>query len=280
MEQLNNLSSVLDYALLMSKDASLNYKDLNLNEAISFCKDKGIGIILSMDKIYQPSNLSFAEAFLELYKDSCEYFYVTDLGVCNLAIKKGLIDRVIFDPKTMVTNSLDLGIYQSFGFNAVGVSSEITINDLKEIVSKTKNNVFYQVFGYRLMFYSKRHLISLYSLKNNDNYPKDDVYFKEATRNDYFPGFENDNGTVMYRSYIISLLEYLEDLRNIKYGFLESYRIEDKKMKQVLKLYQKVINGTPDIELCQDMFNKLGFYVEEGFTKKDSVYQKEELKSE
>ena len=279
MEQLNSLSNVLDYALLMSKDASLNYSDLDLKKAISFCKDKGIGIILSMDKIYQPSTITFAEAFLEEYKDLCEYFYVTDLGVCNLALKKGMIDRVIYDPKTMITNSLDLKLYADFGFNAVGISSEMTLNDAKEMTKKTNKNVFYHVFGYRLMFYSRRHLISLYSKKNNSDYPKLDVYFKEATRNDYFPGFENDNGTVMYRSYVISMLEYLEDLRDMKYGFLESYRIEDKKMKQVLKLYQKVINGTPNVQECIAMFNKLGLYEEEGFIKKDSVYQKEELKS-
>lgn len=276
-EQLKNLAPYLDYALLESKEASLNYKDLDLNWAIKYCKDNGIKIILSMDKIYQPSTILFADEFLEKYKDIIDYFYVTDLGVCNLAIKKNIENKIIFDPKTMITNSLDFLVYASYNFHALGISSEIKVSDVIKIQNKTNKNSFYQVFGERLMFYSKRHLISLYSLKNNGNYPKEDVLFKEATRNDYFPGVENINGTLMYRSYLISMLKELKNLENITYGFLESYTVSDTIMQEVLKIYKAALDGKELDSLLKEM-DKLNLHIEDGFTYKDSVYQKEELK--
>ena len=276
-EQLNHLKDYLDYALLESKEASLNYKDLDLMDAIGFCKNNSIGIVLSMDKIYQPKTINTAKEFLEKYKDLCNYFYVTDLGVCNLAIKLGIANKIIFDPKTMITNSLDFSIYASYGFHALGISSEIMLKDTLAIIHKCNKNSFYQVFGARLMFYSKRHLISLYSEKNNEKYPKEDVLFKEATRNDYFPGFENQNGTVMYRSYLISLLKELGNMQDITYGFLESYTVNDDTMKKVLSIYKNALDGM-DIKILEAEFNFLGLNIEDGFTYKDSVYQKEELK--
>jgi putative protease len=276
-EQLEYLKDSLDLALLESKEASLNYKNLDLDYAISFYMDNHMGIALSMDKIYQPKTIKEAEEFLKKYKDIVDYFYVTDLGVCNLAIKLGIENKIIFDPKTMITNSLDFSIYASYGFHALGISSEITLEDCNTIIHKCNKNSFYQVFGLRLMFYSKRHLISLYSKKNNEEYPKEDVYFREATRSDYFPGFENINGTVMYRSYYISLLKELSQMKDFTYGYLESYRVDNDTVKKVLDIYKNAIDGKNIDELISE-FNSLNLNVEDGFTYKDSVYQKEELK--
>ncbi len=274
MEQLNSLAPYLDMALLEYKDTSLNYKDLDLALAIDFCKRNHIDIVLSMDKIYEPTNIDIAKEYLIKYKDLVQYFYVTDLGVCNLAIKLNIEDKIIFDPKTMITNSLDFNSYASFGFHALGISSEITLKDVLKINEKAQKNAFYQVFGERLMFYSKRKLISLYSIKNNTEYPKSDVYFKEATRKDYFPGEENINGTIMYRSYLISYLEELNELKDIAYGFLESYKVSDSIMASVLKIYKEALNGN----LMLKEFNALNLNTNKGFAYKDSVYQKEELK--
>ena len=276
-KQLNNLAKYLDYALLMNKNTSLNYKDLDLDLAISFCKDNSLGIILSMDKIFLPSEIKIADSYLKEYKDIVNYFYVTDLGVCNLALKYGIENKIIFDPKTMITNSYDYDIYSSFGFHALGISSEITLKDLIQIQNKCQKKTFCQVFGLRLMFYSKRHLISLYSKKNGEDYPKEDVLLKESTRNDYFPTTENQNGTIMYRSYLISLLKELNNLSIIEYGFLESYTIEDSLMIEVLKIYNDALKGI-DLDSLIEKLNSLNLNIEDGFTYKDSVYQKEELK--
>ena len=70
---------------------------------------------------------------------------------------------------------------------------------------------------------------------------------------------------------------YLNNLSSIAYGFLESYRVDDLVMIEVLKIYKDALNGKNIDELLNQM-NQLGLNIEDGFTYKDSVYQKEELK--
>lgn len=276
-EQLNKLENHIDYALLMSKEASLNYVDLDLDSAIQYCNDKRIGIILSLDKLYLPKEIDSVSKFIDKYQNSCDYFYITDLGIANLMIEKKIQNKVIFDPKTMICNSLDLSIYNSFGFEALGISSEITKEDVLKIYDKTKANIFYQIFGYRLMFYSKRNLISLYEKKNNASYPHE-AYLKEATRTDYFPIKENENGTLIYRSYLISYMEYLKEMNDLKYGFIESYLLDDDKLLVVIKTFKSLLNDEISIDEARLNILKLDLHIEDGFMFKDSVYEKKELK--
>ena len=170
IEQLHRLKDTIDYAILMVPNISLNYMDLDIDLAISYCLDNHIGIILAIDKLYLPKEIDLVSKFIDKYQNLCDYFYITDLGIGNLMITKKCQNKVIFDPKTMICNSLDLNIYNSLGFEALGLSSEITKEDILSIYDKTKANIFYQIFGYRLMFYSKRNLISLYEKKNNAFY--------------------------------------------------------------------------------------------------------------
>ena len=276
-EQLNNLSKNLDLALLMHESVSLNYKDLDLDKAIDYCKFNNIKSVIALDKMYEPKDLDFISSFIDKYKDICDYFYVTDIGIANICIKKNIPNKIIYDPKTMICNSLDLIEFNKFNFNALGISSEITKNDLLTIYNKTKAPIFYQIFGYRMMFYSKRLLISLYENKNQGNYPKDG-YLKEATRNDYFPIFENKNGVVIYRPYVISYMDYLSEIKELKYGFLESYLIDDSKMNIILETFKNLLNDKLDINTARLNILKLDLKIEDGFMFKDSVYEKKELK--
>jgi hypothetical protein len=81
----------------------------------------------------------------------------------------------------------------------------------------------------------------------------------------------------MYRSYYISLLKELSQMKDFTYGYLESYRVDNDTVKKVLDIYKNAIDGKNIDELISE-FNSLNLNVEDGFTYKDSVYQKEELK--
>ena len=132
-----------------------------------------------------PSDIEKVINVYKEYLNSDVLFLVSDLGALNEGIKLGIENRIIYNPETMITNYLDFNEYSSLGVLSCGVSSEITLSDLKLIYEKNNKSIFYQVFGRRLMFYSRRHLISLYETKNNDKYPHVDAYLKESTRQDY-----------------------------------------------------------------------------------------------
>ena len=278
LKQLNKFIGYIDCALLMTPKYSLLYEnDFDIDKAISLCIANNIEPILSINKIMHPNDINEISNVLDKYKDKA-LFYISDLGVANLAIKKNIINKIIFNPETMITNYLDLDIYAEYGFNALAMSLEIPISDIKESYKRVNAKLFSQVFGHRLMFYSKRKLISLYEEKNNDTYLKNNLYLKEVTRNDYLPVIENDNGTLIYRSYLLSLLNNLDDLNFLEYAYLEPLYIDDLIYLKVLKIYNSYIKENISKEEAIKLLDGLALNIEDGFTYKDSVYQKEELK--
>lgn len=271
---IDNLDSLIDYALINVPHLSINFKDINLDELVSYAKSKKLNIILSINRIMHPGDLKNVEALVDKYNDLL--FLASDIGVLNIFKEKNMIEKLIYNPETMITNYLDLGLYNDMNLNAIGVSSEITIDDLKLMYEKTKAPIYYQGFGHRLMFYSRRKLLTLYSNKNNDNYPHEG-FLKEITREDYLPIIENSEGTLIYRSYLISLLKELEDLSFIKYLYIESFNVNIETFKKVSEIfYDAVINGKIREGILK--LNELNLDIEDGFMYKDSVYQKEELK--
>ena len=257
LDELKRLKDKLDYALIHIPFYSVNYKDIDIDMALDYCEKNKIKPILSLNRIFHPGNLDGVAEIINKYKNTDCMFYIADLGALNLFIKAGIISRVIYNPETMITNFLDMNEYSSLGVDACGISNEITINDLNKI-SEVNNNIYYQVFGKRLMFYSRRKLVTLYGEKNGEVYPKSDIYLRESTRTDYFPIIENENGTLIYRSYNISLLPYIDAL-NIKYAYIESFDIDIDKFEAVNSIFYDELK------------------IEDGFIYKDSIYQKEEF---
>ena len=259
---------------------SLLYKNnFNFEEAIKLLKNKNKKIILALDKIYQPFEIDNVEKFILKYKDlNYIYFYITDLGVYEILKGLNIEARSIYNPYTMITNYLDLDVYKNLGCDALSLSLEITLKDLILSYKKTNAPLFEMVFGKRIMFYSKRKLMSLYGNKINKELKKDG-YIKETERLDYYPIIENDNGTMIYRPYICSYLKYLNKLSFLKYAYFDSYNIPFDIYKNVLNLTNKYLEKEIDINKLKEEINKLNLDIKDGFIFNDSIYQKEEIKN-
>jgi len=98
---------------------------------------------------------------------------------------------------------------------------------------------------------------------------------KESTRSDYIPIIENLNGTMMYRHYLISLLDNYEIIKKFKYGYLEPLYLSDDIFIKVLEIYKQLNDSLISIVAAKIEINKLGLNIQDGFTYQDSVYQKE-----
>ena len=241
----------------------------NLEKLTKYNKD----IILDFSCMVTPKDLNEVIKKINLFIDFNCLFYITDLGLAYYFKEAGCIERVIYDPVTMITNSLDAKEYFDYGFNAIGISNEITLKDTKEIISKTKVKAFLQVFGYRIMFNSRRKLVSLYLDKINKHSKLENMYLKESTRNDFYPITEDEYGTKIYRSYCLNLLDGLLDL-DLEYAFLTNLNNEFDKYLEVVKNYRNYLNGA-NLNECIDKFNTLDIKTEDGFKFKDSIYNKE-----
>lgn len=272
IQQLNMWIDHLDCAILNHESISLIYQDLDLDEAIRICNVKKVQPILAMNKMIYASDFKMVEDILLKYKEYT--FLITDIAVYSIAKKHNLENHLIFDPQTMITNYKDLEAYSQLGFDAVSMSLEIPYADVLESIEKTKANVFYQAFGHRMMFYSKRKLISLYKEKARIEVKSSFLYLMEEKRDELLPIIENKNGTMIFRSYLISLAQSIVNTK-IKYAYMESLYIKDEIFQEALKLYSALNRSEISIEQFHKCLLSLNLDIQDGFTYQDSVYQKE-----
>ena len=95
-------------------------------------------------------------------------------------------------------------------------------------------------------------------------------------RKDKYPLLETNLGTYIYRSYQLSLIKHIKEL-NLKYAYFESRFIEFDTYLKVLKIYNKYLNDEINLDEAVNYISTLELNIEDGFTYKDSVYQKEEF---
>ncbi len=277
-DELNSLINYADGFVLMLKPFSVCYKnDIDIDSALALIKKNNKKAILGINKIYHPKDIDDIKLFLNKYNSNDLYYYVSDLGVLNILIEMNLQNNAIYNPETMITNYLDLGLLNELHLDAYQLSSEITLNDLKYAYDKTNAPLAYYGFGHKIMFYSKRKLLSLYSNKTNIEMPRTG-YLKEVTREDYMPVSENQNGTYILRSYCISLLEDISNLGFLKYLLLDSNFVDFDKYIEVLKIYNSLNKNEISKDLAINKLNELQLNIQDGFKNNDTVYLKEELK--
>lgn len=273
-EQLTAVTGLVDAVILNMPHFAYVYEDLDIESAIKYCVEHNIEPILSFQRIVMEDELDSISALIDKYQYK---FIVSDLGVVQLFKEKGRISDAIYDPTTLVCNSLDLGLYASLGFNAVGMSNEIPVNDVITGYSVTKAPIFYQVFGRKLMYYSKRRLLSTYEQYRNISFKKDSLVLKEEKREYEIPVYENENGTYCYRPYNISLLKEIDNLSFLEYAFFENLHISIEDYVRVLSIYKQVINKQISIEEGLKEIDSLNLPIEDGFAYSDTVHVKEKI---
>ena len=276
-QELNNLKDKLD-AVMVEVEYLSNpyYAKYNSKDLIVKASKLNLTPILKVNRMVHPFELEHIKQIISEYLDYNCLFYVTDLGLVQYFKELNYLNRVIYDPITMICNSLDAKNYYNFGFDSIGLSSEITLEDLNLIINRADIKAFYQVFGYRLMFHSKRNLLSLYEEKIETKFSKDNLWIEEATRNDLYPIVENEQGTLIYRSGITSLIKEIKKL-NIEYAYFDHFRIDSTTYLEVISIYKEYLDNKIDLTLAKEKLELFNLKFSDGFSYKDSVYQKEEF---
>ena len=223
--------------------------------------------------LHEPMVISFKSFVLEFL--DADLFYVTDLGALNILKELDLTNKTIYDPNTLICNHLDALIYSDNSKLTIGLCEEITLSDVNTISSYVNGNIFYKVFGYQQMSFSKRHLVSLYLEENNigTKNQKGIYYLKEETRNELYPVLEREYGTIIFRSYIINLIKELKNI-NARYLFIESFLLNSEEVKTALKCIKGILNNEMSSEEALEIINKFNLSTDDGFIYNDTVYIK------
>lgn len=203
------------------------------------------------------------------------HFIVQDLGASMIMKKLGLIERTIFNPYTYITNSEDSLAYSSIGFESVVASSEITLKDLMKICS-INNKVSGVAFGYHPMYQSYRHIVDLYKEVNNITISNENLTLREFTREYKTHVIDNKYGSVVFRPYVISLLNEFDCLSNFKYIFINTMFLNDDEIDLVVNTYHRLFKKEIYSDEA-DLLLKESFNIEDGFKYADSVYNPKEF---
>ena len=277
-KMLEEVYSYIDAAVLMVPHYSYIFEDLDIDSAIELCQKAYIEPILSIQRIFFENELEDIKEFIKKYSNL--RFLVSDLGVVQLFKELDLIGNVIFDSPTMVCNTLDFELYSSYGFKAVSMSNEITLKDIKDTFNKCEGSIYYQVFGRKLMFYTKRRLVDLYKEFRKLKFENTDLRIKEEQRDYEIPIVQSENGTFCFRQYFISLLDEINDISFIRYAYFESLTLSIDQYKKVLSIYRNYLKGSLSLEQSKHEFETMNLPVEPGFIYNDSVDTKEKVINE
>ena len=217
-----------------------------LEEVAKLIKENGKLAILNVDRIISEDDVDEVVSYLERVYQLFDYFIYSDMAIFFFFDEKELLDKLIYDPKTLVASTNELSVYNEKGVKVI-IANELSFDEIKEIASCEK--ICMQAYGYHQMFYSRRNLISLYKeyFKLDENVKNKKFYLEEEIRNEHYPIYESDYGTFIYTDYIYcAFMELLEIKNNLEMIRINGIFLDNEKYLSVINIYNSLLKEEKD----------------------------------
>lgn len=259
-------------------------------EIIDIVKKREQKIYIALNNIMHEDNINDVKEYLrKLSLLNIDGIIFGDLAVYQLAQEFHLVEKLIYNPETYVTNYETVGFFARKGIKRVSIAKEITLEDIKLIASKQLLEVEVLGHGAVNMFHSMRDLVSNYFrfLKHEEpeSYRNKDLYLVEEIRKEQYPIYEDRNGTHVFSGHDLCTIEYLDELisSHVTSIRLDGLFKDDFVLYEIVKVYKEALNDY-DISETTYIQNKAK-YIErlkdiqhirpfnEGFLFKKTVYK-------
>ncbi len=284
INSMSELSSICDGFIIGNKNFGArlthSFSISNINEAISLSKKYNKEIFLQANQMLDDTLTDQFGLFLdELDTKNITGIIVADLGAVMLLKSKGLVDKVIYNPETLLTNTFDFNFLSKENILGAYVAKEITLSDVIEIGEQKKIKLFMVGHGHLNMFYSKRQLVNNFmDFVEDENiyHEKQNLKIIEEQRKDEpYPILEDQAGTHVFRSHVFYSLNHLDALKNmVDYLVIDTIFKDDAYAKRILLMYQSNQINQQFIESIKSDYNESW---DEGFFYKKTVYKTKEL---
>ncbi|NLD26873.1 MAG: hypothetical protein GX661_05895, partial [Acholeplasmataceae bacterium] len=137
------------------------FSEDEVKRIVAYCQHKGILALANIDRIIEEAELEQLYRKLDFYINlGVDYFFFSDYAVLKYFLDRNLAKKLIYDPKTLITNFEDTQFYKDLGL-LVTVSNELSLDEIKAIVEV--GNCTFDLYGYHQMFYSRRPLLSTFA---------------------------------------------------------------------------------------------------------------------
>lgn len=286
IHQLNNLEILLqlsDGVIFGNNNYSTrqtnSFTVSEINLIIETAKVQNKSSFLNLNKMYYDHEMDDLRSYLEkIQLKDLTGIIIADIGLINTIDSLGVKDLIVYNPETLLTNHFDFNYLSSDNIKGAFVAKEITLEDIILIGSKKKYNLFYTGHGNLNMFYSKRylatnftdHLNNEWQLKNNKN-----LLIMEKKRVDKkYPLLEDEQGSHVFRSNVLSSLEYIDELSKVvDYLIVDTIFKDDNYAMQILPYYKGNDNITNLSEIQDKIESSYNEEWDSGFLNHKTYYK-------
>ena len=248
-----NTRSILDYLdytnsfIIGLKDFSINYQEYTCEEIKKLREEyPNIEIFVSINKNIFNSDLKDLEEKLEyLSKLNINGVLFYDLSILSIVKEKKLNIPLVWAQEHMTTNYNTCNYYYDKGCEYVYLSSEITVDEIKEIKEKSKIKLISFFFGYPDVSFTKRKLLTNYFLYHNLD-KKKDWYTISSDNNKYFIKESKLGTRILYGNVLNGIKPFNELVDVVDYCLLNEELMDHdifiKGLDIFKRLNDKVIN--------------------------------------
>lgn len=226
-------------------------------------------ISLDVTRLFHEDELNMLDSTLKMINlAKIKYIFYSDFAVLETLHKLMLDNKAVYDTYTYSTNSEDINILSKINKYVV-ISNQISIDEIKKLLTKVNRNVMIHGFGRSVIFYSKRELLTNYFNYRNLSYDarKNNYSLKEEFREEFYPIYEDEYGTYIYEKGYYYLFEELKTFINVDYVIIHSALLDSKEYENIVNCYLKY-----DF----DKFKTINLDISKGIMKNKSVLLKNE----
>ena len=270
-----DLSKYTDGLILSLKNYSsqsyLTYTFEEIEQIIKDNPDKQIFINLNKN-FFNDEIESLKEILLKIDKLNVKGIFFYDLAILQLKKECNLKTDLIWSQTYMVNNYKTCNYYHSKGVKYALLSKEITLEEIKEIITKSKIEAMVETVSMPSVAFSKRKLLTNYYHNLNKEAKKNLVVTEKATNEEY-QVLEDETGTNFFLNKITNATSIIKELYscNCPYIILREYGIDHELFKELLIDTQKYIESKCQDEEYINKYKSLNDFT--NFFFKKTIYQ-------
>lgn len=230
----NNKDVVFNNLILPLKDYSIGFDVYyTVSEINSLSKKLNISVIINKF-LHKEDIKNIINIINELKIDNIKYIFVEDLGLVSLLNN----NKVVVSQNHIINNYDSINYFKSLGYSNILVNNDLTINELKEIISKTSSNLFMYFISKNNLMYSKRRLLTAFSNYKNSDISKKEV-ITEKVSNHKLIIKEEKCGTCIFNKRIFAGNKYMSELSSVN-KIVNLSNMDEFETKTILKYMDKV----------------------------------------
>ena len=218
-----------NYDKLKTDGIILSLKDYSVQSTIYYDLDEikdiikkypKLEVFIKMNKnIFNDEIDKLKEMLIELNKINIKGIFFYDLAILNIKQELNLDVDLVWDQSHMVNNYRTCDYYYNEGVKYALLGKEITLEEIKEIVEKSKITSMVEVVSTPAIAYSKRKLLTNYYKSINKD-KKDTLEILEKVSNKYYIVKESNNGTSFYTKDIMNGTSIIKDLYSVNTPYI------------------------------------------------------------